>query len=346
MFVIRLHTVTLSPTLNLDRGSLKSKRLFLRSLAISLGSVISILDNEILGSVIVASREVTLEDGLGTSGVALLGIDRGAGHMGNHGIATTPGVLGCPERVVLWCGLREPHITTITVELAGREGFGDVFLDDDGTTGSVDEPCTLLHLGDQLLVEQASCLFVERAVDGDNIALSQHLLEILNTSAANLLLHLGFEGLVIKVQQLLAVEGLETAEHTLTNTTNSHGTDDLAFKIVFVLGNSCNVPVSSLDLFVGRDKVADEGEDGHDDMLSDGNDVAAGDFGDSDTAIGVVGGVQVNVVGANTSSDGNLQLLCFGETLGSEVTRVEGSGDDDFGINQFLVKLGVFTLLI
>lgn len=73
------------------------------------------------------------------------------------------------------------------------------------------EKPTWLHLGDQVLVEQAARLFVERAVDGDDVALGQHLLEVGDAAAANLLLLLGREGLVVVVEQLLAVKGLEAA---------------------------------------------------------------------------------------------------------------------------------------
>jgi hypothetical protein len=44
--------------------------------------------------------------------------------------------------MILGSGLREPDITTVSIELTGLESFSDVFLDDDGTTGSVDEPRT------------------------------------------------------------------------------------------------------------------------------------------------------------------------------------------------------------
>jgi hypothetical protein len=50
---------------------------------------------------------------------------------------------------------------------------------------------TWLHLGDQLLVEETSSLLVEWAVNGNNITLRQHLLQVCDTSAANLLLNLG-----------------------------------------------------------------------------------------------------------------------------------------------------------
>lgn len=61
--------------------------------------------------------------------------------MGDHGVAAAPvGVLGGAERVVGGGGLGEPDVTSVAAELAGLEGCGDVFLDDDGTAGGVDEP--------------------------------------------------------------------------------------------------------------------------------------------------------------------------------------------------------------
>lgn len=164
---------------------------------------------------------------------------------------------------------------------------------------------------------------MERAVDGDHITLSQHLLKVLHTPAANFFFHLGLEGLVVKVQEFLAVERLETAKHTFTDTTNSDGPDDLALEIIFVLGHGSNIPVSSFNHLVGRNKVADQSQDGHDDVLSHGDDVAASDFGDGDTAIGLVGSVQVHMVGADTRSDCDLELLGLCETLSSQIAGVE-----------------------
>lgn len=114
--------------------------LFLDTLAVSLGSVVTVLDNQVLRAVVVLARQVRLEDGLGTVGVALLGVERSSGHVGDHGVATAKGVLGVAQDVVLGGGLGEPHVTTVAAELAGLEGVGDVLLDDDGTTSGVDEP--------------------------------------------------------------------------------------------------------------------------------------------------------------------------------------------------------------
>ena len=164
---------------------------------------------------------------------------------------------------------------------------------------------------------------MERAVDGDNITLGQHLLEVLDATAANLLLLLRREGLVVEVEELLAVEGLETAEHTLTDTADSDGTDNLVLEIVLVLGDLGDVPLSLGDLLVGGDEVADKGQDGHDNVLGDGDDVGASNLGDGDTAVGLVGGIEVDVVRSDTSSDGKLQILSLGQALCGEVTGVE-----------------------
>lgn len=205
---------------------------------------------------------------------------------------------------------------------------------------------------------------MQRAVDGDNITLSEHLLKAVNATAANLLLDLGAQGLVVVVEQLLAVEGLQAAEHTLTDTANSDSTDNLALQVVLILGDSSDIPVTVADLVVSGDEVADQEEDGHDDVLSDGDNVGTGDLGHGNTTVGLVGGIEINVVGANTGSHSKLQLLGLGQTLSGEVSRVEAiqvladiaqlqrlrggerSSDDDLGVNQLLVEGRVLALLV
>lgn len=306
------------------------------------GSVLTLVDDEVLRAVVVATGEVALQDSLGALGVADLGVDGGTGHVGNHGVSTTQRTGDVAERVVLGSGLREPDVTTVAAEVARLDGLSDVLLDDDGTTSGVDEPraCgslvddprigdkeehTRLHLSNEVLVEQTAGLLVERAVDGDNVTLGDQLLEGVDTAAANLLLDLRRQGLVVVVQELLAFEGLETAEHTLTDTADSDGTDDLALKVELVLGDGSDVPLTAGDLLVGRDEVADQGQDGHDNVLSDGGDVAASDLSDGDTAVGLVGSVEVDVVRADTSGQGKLELLGLGQTLRGQVTGVEAA---------------------
>lgn len=191
---------------------------------------------------------------------------------------------------------------------------------------------TRLHLADEVLVEETAGLLVERAVDGDNVTLCKHLLEVLDATATNLLLLLRAERLVVKVEELLAVEGLQTAEDTLADTANGNGTDNLALKVELVLGGLGDVPVTTGDLLTGGTEVADESEDGHDDVLGNGDDVGASDLGDGDAAVGLVGLVQVDVVRTNTGGDSDLEVLALLQAVGGEVTGVEAGLGVSFGV--------------
>jgi hypothetical protein len=304
------------------------------------------VDNQVLRAVILTAGKVAVQNVLGTVGVADLSIDGSTGHVGNHGVTAAPGVLGVAERVVLRSGLGEPDITTVSAEVAGLKGLGNILLDDNSTASGVDEPSTGLHLGDEFFVEETASLLVEGAVNGNDVTLGEHLLEVIDATTANLLLGFGGEGLVVVVEELLAVERLEAAEDTLTDTADGDGTDDLALEVELVLSDGGNIPVTVLDLLVGGHEVADEEKDSHHDVLSDRNDVGASDLGDSDTTVSGIGGVQVNVVRANTGSDGKLELLGLGQTLSGQVTGVEGSGDDDFSVDELLVEGGVLALLV
>ncbi|KAI7092151.1 Formate [Hortaea werneckii] len=203
--------------------------LFLVTLAVSLGSVVALGDDQVLRPVVVLAAEVGLEDGLGAGGVALLGVERGTGHVGDGRVAAlAEGAVGCPRS---WPDLRASATSSLTT-MAPRA----VLTSQEPTLG----------------------LLVERAVDGDNVTLGEHLLEVLDTPAANFLLDLWGKGLVVEVQKLFAVEGLQTAQDTLTDTANGDGTDGLALEVVFVLGDLSDVPVASCNLLVSRHEVADE----------------------------------------------------------------------------------------
>lgn len=117
---------------------------------------------------------------------------------------------------------------------------------------------TLLHLGEEVLVEQPTGLLVQGAVDGDNITLSEHILKVLDTTAANLLLDVRPQRLIVVVEELLAVERLETAKDTLTDTADGDSANDLVLKVKLVLGDGGNVPLTVGNLLVSRDEVADQ----------------------------------------------------------------------------------------
>jgi hypothetical protein len=112
------------------------------ALTVRLGSVIALVDDQVLGTVVVGTVEVFGQDLLDTCRITFLGVDRGTRHVRNGGVAAAPGgVGGVTEWVVLGCWLWEPDITTVTAELAGFESVGNILLDNDGTTSGVDQPC-------------------------------------------------------------------------------------------------------------------------------------------------------------------------------------------------------------
>jgi hypothetical protein len=197
--------------------------------------------------------------------------------------------------VVLRSGLREPYITTVSTQLTTFNSVSDIFADTNGTTSGVDEPSTLLHLGDEFLVEHTLGLLVERAVDSNDIGLTEHFLEILNSPAANFLGCFRVEGLVVEVKEFLAIEGDETSQDSFTDTADTNGCDNLAFDIEWVLGNGCDVPITGSNLFMGRDKVTDESEHGENDVLSDGNYIGSSNFSNQELLL--VGSSKINMIG-------------------------------------------------
>jgi hypothetical protein len=136
-FVPKKSSHLLSNTCNLRRLPL------LGPLAVSLGGVVTLVNNKVLRPVVLLLGEVRLEDSFGASGVTCLGIERGTRHVRDGGVsggATPVLVGGGAERVVLGGGLGEPDVAAVAAELAGGEGLGDVLLYDDGAAGGVDEP--------------------------------------------------------------------------------------------------------------------------------------------------------------------------------------------------------------
>ena len=60
----------------------------------------------------------------------------------------------------------------------------------------------------------------------------------------------------------------------------------------------------------------------------------------------LVGRVQVDMVRADTGSDTKLELGCLLDELGGEVTGMEGSGDEDLCLGEFLLEDAVGTFLV
>lgn len=135
-----------------------------------------------------------------------------------------------------------------TTKMSRLQSLSHSILVDNGPAGGVHQPGSLLHLGDEFLVEESLGLLVEGAVDGDDIALGDHLLEALHATAADLLLGLLRQGIVVEVEEFLAVEGLQTAEDTLSNPADGYRSDDFSLQVELVLGHGGHIPLSLADL--------------------------------------------------------------------------------------------------
>lgn len=75
----------------------------------------------------------------------------------------------------------------------------------------------LLEMFEQVSVDEALGPLVQRGVDGDEVALSDELLEVVHSADANLFLEVIRKAVVVVVQQLLGVERHETFQDTVPN---------------------------------------------------------------------------------------------------------------------------------
>lgn len=173
-----------------------------------------------------------------------------------------------------------------------------------------------------MLVKQTLGLFVQGAVDGDNVTLSEHFLQLVLSRTSDLLLIFLGQGLVVKVEKF-AAKWLEALQHPLPDASDAHSPDHLFLEVVLVGAHGAHVPLATFDLLVGRHEVADEDEHGHDDVLGHGNDVTARHLGHGDAAVCLVGGVEVDVIGPDAGRHRQLELLGLGQTLGGQVAGVE-----------------------
>ena len=311
-------------------------------MAIGLGLVLADANDDVLG-VLSLVGEVVFEDALGTVGVTGLGVEGGSGVVGNHTVSTSEGVLhGAPD-VVLGCGLDVPDVTRVSRELTAGQSGGNGVLVANSATGGVDEPGTLLEVLEELGVDEAACTLVQGAVHGNNVALRNEALEVFDPASVDSLGGVFGERGVVVVKEFLAVEGHETLQDTVTNTASTDGSDDLALQIECVAGDVRHLPVTTLDHLVSRDKVADEEEDAHDDVLSNGDDIGTGNLQDLNAVVD--GSVEVDVVGTDTGGDTELQVLGLLHEVAGQVARVERSGDENLSIDDVLLEVAVGSFL-
>ena len=136
-----------------------------------------------------------------------------------------------------------------------------------------------------VVVEHVLRLRMQRRVDGDDVADRT----IDSTSGwkveAQLLLDVGGQAVAVGVVQV-HVERLQTAQHGGADAAGGDGADVHALEVVRARDEVGDVPAARCTThLVGRDVVADEREDHHDDVLADTDAVRVGDLGNGDAAL-------------------------------------------------------------
>ena len=116
-----------------------------------------------------------------------------------------------------------------------------------GRKEGLTEPGTLLEVQKQVLVDQPASALVEGRVDGDDVALGYELLEVFDAARTEGRLGRGGERVVVIVQELLAVERLQTLQYALANAAGTDGADNLALKVICVAGDLRDIPVAALN---------------------------------------------------------------------------------------------------
>lgn len=91
-----------------------------------------------------------------------------------------------------------------------------------------------------------------------------------------------------------------------------------------------HLPIASLDHLVRGNKVANQQEDRHDDMLCDRHNVGASDFEDLDVFLN--GGIEIDMVAAYTSRDTDFEVLGLLNQITSKIPGVEWRSDDDLSL--------------
>jgi hypothetical protein len=79
-------------------------------------------------------------------------------------------------------------------------------------------------------------------------------------------------------------------------------------------------------------------------MLGHTDAVAEGNLGNGNPVL--YGSLQIDVIRADSRSDGEFQLRRFSDPLGGQVGGPEGLRDDDVGIGQFAFETRTFSFLI
>src|SRR5207248_1319552 len=140
------------------------------------------------------------------------------------------------------------------------------------------------------------------------------------------------------------VEGREPAQYGGADPPGGDRPDVHALDVVRACDAVGDVPAAVEHDLVGGQVVAHLRKDHHHHVLGDADAVAVGHFGDGDAVLD--GGVEVDVVRADSGGDGELQLRRPRDPFRGQVGGPERLRDHDLGVRQLPVELRPVAVLI
>ena len=139
-------------------------------------------------------------------------------------------------------------------------------------------------------------------------------------------------------------KGLSRRSTAKTDAAGRNGADLHSLDVVGTRGAVRDVPAALHHPLVGRDVIADEAEDHHDDMLGDADRIAVGDLGHRYAVVDR--GLQVDMIGADAGRERQFELLGLGDPLLRQIGRPEGLRDDDLGVGELALQHGIRAVLV
>src|SRR5262249_48220530 len=179
---------------------------------------------------------------------------------------------GAPWVVFGW-RLWEPDVARVACKLAALERAHDRVTVADLSPRRVHDIAATLHHADQLVVEHAFSLWMERCVDGYHVADFDQRLDIGMEGEAELLLNLLRQAVLVSIVELHA-EGLHPFEGGRADASGGHSANFIPLEIGGAHDESGVFPTASNHPAVGGDVVPDQRQDHHDDVLGDADRIA------------------------------------------------------------------------
>ena len=163
-------------------------------------------------------------------------------------------------------------------------------------------------------------LGVKGCVDRDDIADPHHVFHTRMPGKIELLFHRFRQAVTVEVMEV-HVEWFQPTQHGKTNTSRRDRADVHTFHVIRTRHTIGDVPAPLYHPLVGRDVVAHEAKNHHDDVFGDADRVAISDFYDSYSAL--TRRLQVDMVRTDAGSDCKLEVLRLGYALSGEIGRPE-----------------------